>query len=381
MENNRLVSFGFKSTCACAAVVLSLISQKASAQSSVTLYGLISTGLAYVSNAGGRNQWMFANGNEQGPRWGIKGREDLGGGYSAIFALENGFSVSNGTLANGGRLFGRQAFVGLTNDRLGTLTFGRQYDEMALQLGWAESANIYASIATHVGDNDNLYNTQRFNNAIRYQSPNLMGFNIAGSYAMSNSTSGFSDNSAFSLGMNYVRAPLKIGIAMSQFNHPASLTNSGAAVDSSSYGFSSIFTSNLGKFGVSSQRILGAGVTYDFGFMSATAVYTNVLFNYLDNTGLRLQNGELTLTHNFSPSWLVGTAYNYTSGEYSGGRRINYNQVNIGTVYSLSKRTDLFLVAIGQRAGGSASNAQIYSLSPSSTKNQFALESGIRFKF
>lgn len=55
--------------------------------------------------------------------------------------------------------------------------------------------------------------------------------------------------------------------------------------------------------------------------------------------------------------------------------------ISIGTVYSLSKRTDLFMVAIGQRAGGDAHNAQIYSMATSLSRNQLALTTGMRLKF
>jgi hypothetical protein len=66
-------------------------------------------------------------------------------GLSAIFTLENGFNASNGALGQNGRLFGRQAYVGLASTRYGTLTFGRQYgsdgrsvqfDHRSGKLGW-----------------------------------------------------------------------------------------------------------------------------------------------------------------------------------------------------------------------------------------------------
>ncbi len=58
-------------------------------------------------------------------RWGLRGVEGLGGGYSAVFTLESGFNVRDGSSGQGGRLFGRQAFVGLKAP-YGTLAFGRQ---------------------------------------------------------------------------------------------------------------------------------------------------------------------------------------------------------------------------------------------------------------
>jgi len=99
------------------------------AQSSVTLYGLIDAGITYVNhtaaaNGHSRSLFEFDDGVDGGDRFGLKGIEDLGGGYKAVFTLENGFGL-NGTLSQGGALFGRQAFVGVTRSGIGTFTLGR----------------------------------------------------------------------------------------------------------------------------------------------------------------------------------------------------------------------------------------------------------------
>src|SRR6201992_3012784 len=93
----------------------------AHAQSSVTLYGIIDAGLTYTNNQGGSHNFKETSGSINGSRWGMRGSEDLGGGLKAIFTLENGFNITNGTLGQGGREFGRQAFVGLSSDRFGTV--------------------------------------------------------------------------------------------------------------------------------------------------------------------------------------------------------------------------------------------------------------------
>ncbi|MCM3378136.1 porin, partial [Bacillus licheniformis] len=51
---------------------------------------------------------------------------DLGGGLSAIFQLENGFYTNNGQFATANTIWNRAAFVGLSSERYGTLTLGRQ---------------------------------------------------------------------------------------------------------------------------------------------------------------------------------------------------------------------------------------------------------------
>ena len=90
---------------------LATATSAAHAQTSVTLYGTIDTGITYVHNASGNNSlWSLGNtsaGNLSGTRWGLKGSEDLGAGLKAIFQLESGFDSSTGKLGQGSRLFGR----------------------------------------------------------------------------------------------------------------------------------------------------------------------------------------------------------------------------------------------------------------------------------
>ncbi|KKB61969.1 membrane protein [Robbsia andropogonis] len=122
----------------CAA--LCTISGAVAAQSSVTLYGIIDTGIEYVShaNAAGKSVFRMPSVTGEMPsRWGLRGAEDLGGGYSAIFTLESGFNVRAGDLGQGGRLFGRQAFVGIKSP-YGTISFGRQYTMTYLALMGAD---------------------------------------------------------------------------------------------------------------------------------------------------------------------------------------------------------------------------------------------------
>ncbi|RKF36119.1 hypothetical protein BCY88_36595 [Paraburkholderia fungorum] len=107
---------------------LALVSAGAHAQSSVTMYGLIEEGINFTNNGGDGPAYKIQSGDVVGSRWGIKGNESLGGGVSAVFRLESGFNASNGALARDGRIFGRQAYIGLSSQQYGTLTLGRQYD-------------------------------------------------------------------------------------------------------------------------------------------------------------------------------------------------------------------------------------------------------------
>ncbi|WP_454764804.1 porin [Cupriavidus campinensis] len=115
----------------------------AQAQSAVTLYGVADINVEYANHVGAvpvaSNQFNRGQGHDvvrmnsgglAGSRWGLRGTEDLGGGTKAIFVLESGISLDNGTLQQSGRLFGRQSFIGLQRAGLGQISFGRQYTSM-----------------------------------------------------------------------------------------------------------------------------------------------------------------------------------------------------------------------------------------------------------
>ncbi|MCG0578681.1 porin [Burkholderia cenocepacia] len=109
-------------------------------QSSVTLYGIVDTGVSYYNHAtahGGSWVGMPVLTGELPSRFGFRGREDLGGGYHAFFVLESGFQPGTGALNYGGRLFGRQANVGVGSDD-GALTLGRQMNMTTYALAKAD---------------------------------------------------------------------------------------------------------------------------------------------------------------------------------------------------------------------------------------------------
>ena len=113
-----------------ALAVLGAFAGAASAQTNVTVYGLVDAGIQRTDTDNSGARWGLDSGLQSGNRLGFKGSEDLGGGLSAIFTLESGFNLDDGTQAQGGRLFGRQAWVGL-NGGFGTVKFGRQYTPSA----------------------------------------------------------------------------------------------------------------------------------------------------------------------------------------------------------------------------------------------------------
>ncbi len=70
------------------------------AQSKVELYGIVDAGVTQVSGLKGGSITQLASGVMEGSRFGVRGQEDLGDGYRAIFTLENRFEVDTGGISN-----------------------------------------------------------------------------------------------------------------------------------------------------------------------------------------------------------------------------------------------------------------------------------------
>lgn len=99
----------------------------AAAQSSVTLYGQIGGGVRWTNGMQGGSAVGFNTNLISGNDFGIRGREDLGGGIKALFVLDGAFSSGTGALKTSGTLFSQAAYVGVTGG-FGRVTFGRQFN-------------------------------------------------------------------------------------------------------------------------------------------------------------------------------------------------------------------------------------------------------------
>ncbi|WP_420915899.1 porin [Paraburkholderia monticola] len=349
----------------------------ANAQSSVTLYGIADSGVTYTNNQQGHTAWEATSGNESGSRWGLLGSEDLGGGLKAQFRLENGFDIESGRLAQGGRLFGRSAYVGLSSDRFGTLTFGRQYNSTQDILGNLQISSVLTGYSAHPHDNDNINNTFRTNNAAKYVSPTFAGLQANLVYGFSNSTN-FSSNNSWSAGLTYTNGPLNLGAAYARMNDPAS-SAVGAVASDNYYGSESMFGTPLGS--ATRQQIWGAGGTYSFGPAQFGLLYTGSRFDVPTASSIHFDNYEGSVTYYVTPTLVLALAQVYThvtQGSLSG----HFNQTSTGAKYLLSKRTDLYVNVMYQKASSSIGQAWIESISaPSSTTSQVAAVVGIRHKF
>ncbi|UVE66600.1 porin [Burkholderia pyrrocinia] len=379
-----------------ALVALGAFAGAAHAQSSVTLYGIIDEGLLFNNNAGGKHLYSMASGVMQGSRFGLRGTEDLGGGLKAIFTLENGFDVNSGKLGQGGLMFGRQAYVGLSS-QFGTVTLGRQYDSVVDFVGPLEAGDQWGGyIAAHPGDLDNFNNAYRVNNAVKFTSQSFGGFTFGGLYSFGGQAGQFSKNQVWSLGAGYNNGPLVLGVGYLNARTPGNfggMFNNGStaattAVSSPVYG---AYANNANTY-----QVIGAGGAYTFGAATIGATYSNTKFKgfsvgpFVDQTAT-FNNGEINFKYQLTPALILGAAYDYTQGsKIDGNSAAKYHQGSLGVDYFLSKRTDVYVIGVYQHASGNALDAKgnvvqataaINGLAGSSTSNQVAARVGIRHKF
>jgi GBP family porin len=362
----------------------------AHAQSSVTLYGLIDAGITYTNNQGGHSAWQETSGSVNGSRFGLRGSEDLGGGLKAIFTLENGFSINSGKLGQESRMFGRQAFVGLASDQYGAVTLGRQYDSVVDYVGpLALTGTGYGGTEfAHPFDNDNLDNSFRIDNSVKYSSANYGGFKFGALYGFSNQAAGFANNRAYSLGGSYTYGGLNVGAGYLQLNNNVS----GGALTNTSGALSGDNTFVAGR-----QRTWAAGLNYGFGPATVGFVYSQTNLNQaygisagssgttdglaLNGSSAHFQNFELNGRYALTPALSLAAAYTYTQASIDGVRP-KWNQFNLQTDYALSKRTDVYLQGVYQRVNqGSGVDAVINSMDASSTNSQVAVTAGLRHRF
>ncbi|AIP33930.1 gram-negative porin family protein [Paraburkholderia xenovorans LB400] len=355
----------------------------------MTLYGVVDEGIDYVNNSGGSSLVRLRDGTWDGifgSRFGLKGSEDLGGGLKAIFKLESGFDATNGKNLQGGRMFGRSAYVGLSNDRVGTVTFGRQYDLVTDYLQPVTSNGQFTGPFVHAGDIDNTANTYRVDNAVKYASPSFGGLTFGGMYSFSGGN-GLGTTGMWSVAAAYEHAGLNLAAVYDHFNNPGLLINDGNFIGNTTgaaIGASGAF-SYVGS--PRNQQILGLGGSYEIGKATAGFTWTNTKFDDANGTtsSVVFNNYDAWLKYNLTSSTTVGGAYIYSAGRVNyNGERPKYHTAGLFASYSLSKTTMLYAMGAFQQAAGDAKLADIYDYAiadASSTNRQLMFRIGMNHRF
>lgn len=356
------------------------------AQSSVTLYGKIDTGITYVSNEGGSSNVRADDSKMYGNRWGLIGSEDLGEGLKAVFRLENGFALNTGELKQGGAEFGRQAYVGLASG-LGTLLFGNQYD-FTNDFILPYNVSVYATgYSIHQGDFDRV-GGDRLQNAVKYTSPDFNGLTFGAMYSFSNRAGDFHNGSAWSAGVNFTHGPFAASVAYTRLAQPSGLAalDPYAAIGVTTFLGQTVATRNpvTGQvtdlyastgFNVDSQGTLGVGASYTIGKLMLLGNFTDTTFKgYGQSSSMKVY--EAGGVYNFTEALFGVLGYQYTTFE---GK--HWNSVSVGSTYALSKRTSVYAGADFLVASSGVDANIGYNFTPSSTQHQSMVRIGMFHSF
>lgn len=216
-----------------ASLALGLAGPASAAGTQVALYGLLDMGLGYerVRAAGFKQTRLGAvQGVNSGSRFGLRGEEDLGDGLRALFTLEGGITPLNGKSGQGGRLYGRQATLGLASDSWGQLEFGRQTNLASKYFSGPIDPFSGSFNLANMGTTFSATNTLRYDNLVLYQSPNWSGFQFGAGYSFNaddtrsdanGQQTGYAsgnNNRAVTAGMRYLNGPLTLAATYDWFN-------------------------------------------------------------------------------------------------------------------------------------------------------------------
>jgi general bacterial porin, GBP family len=328
----------------------------AQAADSVTLYGLIDAGIGYEQvkfNGHSQSRIAGVQGVSSGSRFGLRGSEDLGDGLRAVFNLEGGFGPMNGQSLQNGRLWGRQATVGLDSDSWGRLEFGRQTNLASKYFGSIDPFSISYNTA-NLGTTFSSANTMRLDNMVLYQTPSMDGFKVGVGYSFSADDSvtddkqkGFAtgnNNRVLTAGVQYLNGPLNLAAAYDRFN-----------------------PSNDTTGGKSSSRIQEyiIGGTYDFEVVKVAAAFSQTRDGWFigQNMGTTPDGmqklGTFKLADGFrANSYMIGATVPLGRHAVFGswqratpnndkltGDDATFNVYSLGYTYDFTKRTNLYAYA------------------------------------
>lgn len=355
----------------------------AMAASSVTLYGIIDLSLYYNQISRGAGSWGPARSGSQagmtsgvlsGSRWGIKGNEALSDQWSVQFVLEEGVNAQNGTLGQGGLAFGRQSTLAVTNNRWGSLQFGRAANLAYSYMVPFDPFSISGSQAGW-GSSFGSANGVRPNNMILYQSGDMHGLRASIGYSFN---TGFSaiyaggSNNALQPGTEFfgTNANMRMLTAAIRYSQgPLALLATYDAV----YGASQVINSNAqtspntnnatpkawivaGSYDFKVVKVsAAAGQTIDgafFGQGAGAGGYSTPLATFSEGSNVLFAQGAKSSQYAVGATIPTGPRGNvllsWQALQPTGSLKANaelatQNIVSAAYVYNLSKRTDMYV--------------------------------------
>ena len=377
----------------------------ASAQSSVTVYGVVDVGYlnqkatGAASNAAGtvapsgqQNSAIFGNSMEQTSRLGFKGTEDLGGGMIAFFTLETDMQPTNASMSSWQT---RQGFGGIGKAGVGQFAFGTQYTPMFNQIAATDVGNTNNMPGNAVYPTTNPGNTTnatargytdasgvggqsagvtvRTQSTLSAQTATFSGFKVAANYTLRNDTATANTSasrlpvtnnySGWGLSADYTWQKLYVGLAYQAYksnNEGQGGATAGASASTLATPAPAAWIAASGGSNTQDNQYYGAA-TYDFGILKGYVQYGNrKVGSVIDTSYYAKRTAQQIGVRSFmTPTiegWAVvgnGKVSSYGRGSPSAG----FTAYQVGLNYYLSKRTNLY--AIYGSNNESASSVQV----------------------
>lgn len=334
--------------------LLATAAAAASAQSSVTLFGVVDANVRHVKNGDDSVNSMSNNGLSSS-RLGFRGVEDLGGGLKASFWLEHGFNVDTGTPSDASRYWNRRSTVSLSGG-FGELRLGRDF-----------SPTYSAFAAFDVFGTNGIAAADKFNSTLGSgadtgtRSDNLVSYFLPGSLGgLYGQVSIAPEEGA--LGKKYAGA--RIGYAVGPLD---------VAV-----GYGRTDVAPVAGEDTFETAIIGA--SYNFGVVKLTGYYqrneagNQKLTNVHVGASVPLGNGLLRASYVRAD----------LEGRNAAGANVDANdadQFAIGYVHNLSKRTALYATYAVVDNEGAAAFAVASSPALVAGRKSTGYEFGIRHSF
>lgn len=261
-----------------ALVVFGAFAGSAVAQSSVAVYGVVDAGVVSESSKGASKTTKLSSGVQSESRIGFRGTENLGGGVKALFQIESGLNLDDGS-STGGLTFGRQSYVGLSSDALGTVTAGRQFNSIhntleqvgdPFQLGLAgKSTNIF-SFGGLGGQVDS---------SVKYATPSFGGFSGDVIYGFGEVAGGLSKQRTVGGSAGFADKALNVRVAYNRVENVDATMSERTGLVAGSYDFGMVkahaaFAVNKDDFFADSRDVL-VGATVPFGASKVMVSYVH----------------------------------------------------------------------------------------------------------
>lgn len=280
-----------------------------SAQTNVSMYGIVDLGIVRESGGAAGSMTKLTSGIANGSRLGFKGTEDLGNGLSAIFTLENGFDASTGAMGQGGLLFGRQAFVGLSGG-FGSVKLGRQYTPIDDLVGAVDP--FYNGFAGRMQNVLAAGYVSRANNDVMYSTPTIGGFSGSAAYGFGEVAGDAAAGRYVGASAGYANGPLFVRLAWQSSN-------------------------NATATGAAKNTMLGA--TYNFGVAKLHAAYAASKTDAAGVASVDANDGMIGVSVPFGASTILAS---YVRRNDRLAVNKDANQIGLGYTYDLSKRTSFY---------------------------------------